>query len=109
LDEKAIIESVEKTGRVIVVDSGWQSFGVSGEILALISEKAWSSLKCAPCRLALPNAPTPTSWALANHYYPKARDIVNLVRKMFGLAPLSGKEPAAVPMDVPDKTFTGPF
>jgi len=112
LDEKTIIESVKKTGKVIVADSGWQSFGVSGEVLALISEKAWRSLKCAPRRIAFPDAPTPTSWALSNHYYPGTADIVNVARKMFGLATLSQKESGVfcdVPMDVPDKTFTGPF
>ena len=112
LDEKTILESVKKTGRVIVIDSGWQSFGVSGEILAFISEKMWGFLKCAPCRLAFPDVPTPTSWVLAKHYYPKACDIVNSARMMFGLPLLSDQEQGIssdAPLDVPDKTFKGPF
>ncbi|MBU1912402.1 MAG: alpha-ketoacid dehydrogenase subunit beta, partial [Candidatus Omnitrophica bacterium] len=112
LDESAIIRSIEKTHRVIVVEDAWQSFGVSAEILALISKKSWGTLKCAPCRLTFPDVPTPTSWALANHYYPKARDIVDSARTMFGLPLLSDKELGIfpdTPMDVPDKTFKGPF
>jgi len=112
LDDKTIIESVKKTGRALVADGAWKSFGISAEILTLIYEKAWGSLKCAPCRLTFPDTPTPTSWALANNYYPRTGDIVNTARKIFGLAALSPEElgiPCDTPMDVPDKTFIGPF
>ncbi len=112
LDESTILESVNKTGRLLVVDGAWRSFGVSAEIVALAAEKMHSRLKSAPVRVAFPDVPTPTSRALANHYYPRAIDIVNAVRKMFDLAEIS--EEAAgissdIPLDVPDKAFTGPF
>lgn len=112
LDQDAIMKSIRKTGRLIVVDGASNSFGVSAEIIAVVSENSWGMLKCAPRRLAFPDVPTPTSWALANHYYPKAGDIVNAAREMFNLSLLSSEELGIcfdVPMDVPDKTFKGPF
>jgi len=112
LDKNTIEESVRKTGRLIVVDGGWESFGISAEVLALAVSNLFGSFKCAPGRIAFPDVSTPTSWALANHYYSKTSDIVNAARKMFGLPLLSDKEFGIsfdAPMDVPDKAFRGPF
>jgi pyruvate/2-oxoglutarate/acetoin dehydrogenase E1 component len=112
MDEDLIIDSVSKTGRLLVVDGAWHSFGVAAEILALVAEKAYGSLKCAPQRVTFPDAPTPTSWAMANHYYPKAVNIINTVRKIFGLPEQTEEQLGIfqdIPLDVPDKTFTGPF
>jgi len=112
LDEKTIISSVNKTGRLLAVDGAWRSFGVSAEIIALAAEKCIGALKCAPKRITLPDSPAPTSWALANHYYPRAVDIVEEAALMMNipekaLAELDrGKD---MPLDVPDKSFTGPF
>jgi len=112
LDENSIIDSVKKTGRLLVVDGAWKSFGVSAEIISVISEKAHKFLRSAPVRVAFPDVPTPTSYALANHYYPIAVDIVNAAGNMFSL-PNRGEEELNIihetPLDVPDKAFTGPF
>jgi pyruvate dehydrogenase E1 component beta subunit len=112
LDQDMIMQSVRKTGRLIVVDGAWVSFGVSAEILALVSVNLFGKLKCAPKRIAFPDLPTPTSRALADHYYPRASDIINSARGMFGLSVISDKDLSVfcdIPMDVPDKTFKGPF
>lgn len=112
LDENTILDSVKKTGRLIVLDGAWRSFGVSAEILALVAEKNYGLLKCAPQRLAHPDIPTPTSWALADHYYPRSINIVNAVRAIFNLPQQSEEELGIyhdTPLDVPDKAFTGPF
>jgi len=112
LDEDSILNSIKKTGRLVAVDGAWRSFGVTAEILALAIEKCYGALKCAPKRIAFPDAPTPTSWALANCYYPRAVDIVNTVKAMFGMAETPDKDKDSycnVPLDVPDKSFTGPF
>jgi pyruvate dehydrogenase E1 component beta subunit len=112
LDEKIIVESVSKTGRLLVADGAWKSFGVSAEIIALAAEKIGNKLKAAPVRVALPDVPTPTSRALANHYYPRAIDIVNAAFGMFGKPEKTEKDLGIfhdVPLDVPDKAFTGPF
>lgn len=112
LDELTIERSVRKTGRLIIVDGAWRSFGVAAEILAQVAEKAYKSLKCAPVRITFPDVPTPTSWALANHYYPQVKDIINTVRKMLKLNQPSRKRSGEVldkPLDVPDAAFKGPF
>jgi len=112
LDEKLILDSVRKTGRLLVVDGAWRSFGVAAEIIAMVTEKVHALLKAAPARVAFPDVPTPTSWALANHYYPKSIDIVNAVRRMLDLPEKTEEELGIfydVPLDVPDKAFTGPF
>lgn len=112
LDQDMIKDSVRKTGRLIVVDGAWESFGVSAEILALTVSNLFGSLKCAPVRIAFPDVPTPTSWALANHYYPNSIDIINAARNILQL---SKKEVEGFgikqdrPRDVPDNSFTGPF
>ncbi|MBT9141754.1 MAG: Acetoin:2,6-dichlorophenolindophenol oxidoreductase subunit beta [Syntrophomonadaceae bacterium] len=111
LDEALILESVRKTGRLIVADTGWQTGGFSAEVVAQIAEEAFSDLKSPPRRVALPDCPTPTTPALANHYYPRAVHIVATIRGMLGLNTddsLSHLE-TSVPLDVPDKSFTGPF
>ena len=112
LDEDSILSSVKKTGRLVVVDGAWRSFGVAGEILALAAEKCYGALKCAPKRIAFSDAPTPTSWALANCYYPQVADIVKAVKEMLGRSKAPNKNKASyrkVPLDVPDESFTGPF
>ncbi|MFH1760402.1 MAG: transketolase C-terminal domain-containing protein [bacterium] len=112
LDEDSVLDSVKKTGRLLAAESAWQTLSFSTEILALVSEKAFGALKCAPVRVTFPDVPAPTSPALANHFYPRFHHIVNTARKLFGLAPCTQNEPglaADIPLDIPDKSFKGPF
>jgi pyruvate/2-oxoglutarate/acetoin dehydrogenase E1 component len=112
LDVEAVIESAQKTGRVIVADPGWASFGLAAEIISLISENVYSALKQPPVRITYPDTPTPTSWELSRYYYPRPIDIVNAARRLMGLKETSEKEMGFqqnMPLDIPDKSFTGPF
>ena len=68
LDRETIIESVKKTGRLIVVDEDYHSYGMTGEIIATVAE-AGIPLKAAPQRVAYPDIPIPFTrpmeqWAL---------------------------------------------
>jgi acetoin:2,6-dichlorophenolindophenol oxidoreductase subunit beta len=110
LDTETILNSVRKTGRLLVSDTSWTQFGVSAEIVALATEQAFSSLKGAPRRVALPDAPTPTSHAVARDYYPRAVDLYRTACEMLEL-PFQNPEPSllSTQLDVPDKSFTGPF
>jgi len=94
LDEDAILCSVKKTGRLVVVDGAYRSFGVAAEVLALAAEKGFDILKCAPRRVAFADTLTSTSWALANHYYPRAIDIAEAVKEMFNISGVSIRMPA---------------
>ena len=111
LDISLIVESVHKTGRLIVADTAWKTGGFGAEIVARVAEDAFSHLKCPPSRVGLPDCPTPTTRALANRYYPRAVDIASTAMAMLGLHAQQAisDEATSVPLDVPDMTFTGPF
>lgn len=73
-----ILESVKKTGRLLVVDGDWASCGMASEIITSVLEKIdISALKNSPKRITLPNSPAPTSKALEKLYYIKESDIVD--------------------------------
>jgi pyruvate dehydrogenase E1 component beta subunit len=82
LDREMILASVRKTGRLVVADVGWKSFGVSAEIAALVSDEAFDALKAPIQRVALPDCPAPASKVLEDAYYRTADDIVKTVRKL---------------------------
>ena len=111
LDTELIIESVKKTGHVIVVDTGWKMCGFGSEVIARVVENAFHELKSPPQRIGLSDYPTPTSPALTKNCYPQAVDIAQVACKMLGISNdiLNIKEDNTIPSDVPDKNFTGPF
>ena len=82
LDEKIILESVKKTGKILVVDTGWQMGGVCGEIGCLVAEKAFSSLKAPVRRMGLPDVPTPAGFTLEQFLYPDVQRISGLIKEM---------------------------
>lgn len=72
-----IVSSVIKTGRLLVLDVGWKSCGVSSEVLAATVELIPpSTLLKAPIRLTLPSAPAPSSSSLESNYYFSLDDVV---------------------------------
>jgi len=84
LDVDLIVESVKKTTRLLVVDSGWLSAGFSAEILASIVERLpVGLLSSSPARIALPDAPAPTSRVLEKAYYTSVEEVVNAAKRMF--------------------------
>jgi len=80
LDEEIILESVKKTGRLVVADGGWRTCGLASEVSALVSEKAFGCLKAAVVRLTLPDCPAPASATLEKAYYNTSANIVHVVR-----------------------------
>ena len=66
LDDRIILESVRKTGRLVVADTGWLTAGFCTEVITRVVEKAFKYIKSPPKRLALSDCPTPTSPAVAN-------------------------------------------
>lgn len=111
LDDSLLVESVRKTGRLVVADTGWTSFGISAEIVSLIVEKVFHELKGPPKRIGLPDCPTPTSHALTEHYYPRSMHIMNAVRSLMNKEEISKLTFGSShhPLDVPDHSFIGPF
>jgi pyruvate/2-oxoglutarate/acetoin dehydrogenase E1 component len=73
-----IITSVNKTKNLLVVDSGTLTSGFSAEIISKVVESISVDLLCnKPKRIALPDAPAPTSRLLEKNYYIETEDIVN--------------------------------
>ena len=111
LDRSLIIESVRRTGHLVVADTAWSSAGMSAEILAVVSESAFGALKAAPRRVCFPDCPTPTSPNLAAEFYPRSGHVVAAVREVVGL-PADSRDflvPVGVELDKPNPAFTGPF
>jgi acetoin:2,6-dichlorophenolindophenol oxidoreductase subunit beta len=84
LDKDLILESVKKTGRLVVCDGGWRSFGMAGEIEAVVFEEAFEFMKGAPKRVTLPDIPAPAARTLEKGYYPTVADIVKAVQAVVG-------------------------
>lgn len=84
LDVSEIVESVKRTGRLVVADGDWSNCGIAGEVIAKVCEQVpVSKLKANPVRLTLPDAPAPTSKALEQDYYLRAEHVLNAVTKLF--------------------------
>ena len=83
IDAQAVIESVKKTGRLIVADGGWAACGVSAEVAAIVAESdAVNHLKVPVKRVALPPAPAPTASTLEQAYFHGAEDIIAAARDL---------------------------
>jgi acetoin:2,6-dichlorophenolindophenol oxidoreductase subunit beta len=82
LDRETLVDSVKKTSRCLVVDQGYQSFGVTAEIAALIGEQAFYSLDGPVRRLGAADVPIPFSPILEDQTVPTTESIVNLARAM---------------------------
>ena len=111
LDETLILRSVQKTGRLVIADTGWKTCGFSAEIAAMVAEKEFASLKAPIRRVALPDIPTPTSSVLEQIFYPGPREIVRAVCEVMSLpegnlAELSSSHEKTTS---PGKPFVGPF
>lgn len=80
LDRDAIVRSVTKTGRLIVVDEDYQSFGLSGEIIAVVAEHDPTLLKSVS-RVCVPDVPIPYARELEYAVLPTPARIEAAVRE----------------------------
>jgi pyruvate/2-oxoglutarate/acetoin dehydrogenase E1 component len=80
-DADTVVASVQRTGRLVVVDAAWRSFGITAEIAATVGERAFGALRAPIERVALPDVPAPMSASLEQAYYLKTDDIVAAVRR----------------------------
>ena len=82
LDEKIIIDSLQKTGRILIVDTGWEMGGVCAEIGCMVAEKGFSFLKGPVRRLGLSDIPSPAGFTLEQYYYPDVKKITHVIKDM---------------------------
>jgi len=79
-DEEAVLASVRKTGRLVVVHEASRTAGFGAEIAATVAEKAFDALKAPVVRLAGPDAPAASSWVLEQAFVPQADAIAAAAR-----------------------------
>lgn len=84
MDEEAILRSVQKTGRLVVVDEDYERCGFSAEVAAVAAEKAFKHLTSPVIRVATPNVPIPFSPVLEKHLLPSTDKIVRAVYSLLG-------------------------
>lgn len=86
LDRAAVLKSVVKTGRLLVADEDYLSFGLSGELAALVAENLDTvALKAPVRRLAVPDVPIPFSRPLEQFVIPQVENIAASVRGLMNL------------------------
>ena len=81
-NDHKILNSAKKTGRVVVVDEGHQNFGVTAEIAARISEKAFYYLDAPVIRMGAMDVPVPFSPVLEDLTVPTAEKVASNARKI---------------------------
>ena len=82
LDKEAILESVKKTGRLLVADEGPKTCGVAGEIAAIVAEEGLFYLKAPVARVCSPDTPVPFSPPLEKAYIPDEKNLLPAVRRL---------------------------
>ena len=82
MDVEAIVKSVKKTGAMMAVESGFPSFGVSAEVMALTCEYAFDYLNAPPIRVTGAEVPTPYAQKLEEMSFPSESLIANQAAKL---------------------------
>ncbi len=82
LDDEAILATVRKTRRVVIVDEGWRSGGISAEIMARIHEQAFYELDVPMERVCAAEVPIPYAKQLEDAALPQVEDIVAAAQKV---------------------------
>ena len=105
-----IVDSVCKTGRLLIADTSWRAYGVAAEICRIVCEGAPSALKAPVVTLGMAPAPCPTAKTLEDIYYPDLHQFCDAICKL-----VTGSDQHSI--DLPEKKsmtdtykhFRGPF
>jgi pyruvate dehydrogenase E1 component beta subunit len=87
LDERTILDSVAKTGHLVIADEGRLRCGVASEIAATVAEHGFESLKAPPARVARLDAPVPGNQIQEAYIAPSAEKIVAAAKQIVGEVP----------------------
>src|SRR5438445_11955466 len=85
LDKETLIESAKKTSRAIVVDEGYERYGVTAELAAVIADGAFYYLDAPVKRMGAMDVPVPFSPASEDLTVPTAGSVVELAKTLCGL------------------------
>tara|TARA_B100001175_G_C19404852_1_gene588140 strand:+ start:12 stop:1058 length:1047 start_codon:yes stop_codon:yes gene_type:complete len=111
IDWDTIYKSVNKTGRLIAIDTGSHNLSIASEIISMVIDKCWTKLKNKPIKIGMPDQIQPTSFALTKNFYPNYITIVKEVSKLinFNLDLKSIEKKQESKHDIPGPWFKGPF
>lgn len=116
LDSQTVIDSVKKTGRLIVADTAHKTGSIAAELISQVVEAAFKSFKAAPIRVCSPDFPTPTAPSMTKDYYPTPLTIAEAVLKMLRKDRKTKSYQELVNAitrqgmhDIPNREFKGPF
>jgi pyruvate dehydrogenase E1 component beta subunit len=113
LDWNMIFKSVNKTKKLICLDTGFSTNSVSSDIISKVCERFSKNLKMNPVNLAMRDIPDPTSRALSNKLYLRADKLASFVLKKFGKKFSKSKLKKELTinsfLDIPGDNFKGPF
>lgn len=109
-DHEMILESVARTGRLLVADTSWLPYGVAAEVCRIIATSNPGLLKAPVVTLGMAHAPCPTAKSLEDIYYPSLRDLMAAIIRL-----VKGADDPTI--ELPDersmadfyKKFRGPF
>ena len=82
IDMDTIIHSVNKTGKLMVVEGDWRSFGIASEIIASVCESEKCNLDKPPLRLCYPDSHTPMSSFLEDKFYINENNIIQAIKQI---------------------------
>ena len=82
LDRPAVVDSVKKTNKVMIVHEDTRTGGIGGEIAAILNEEAFEHLDGPVIRVASPDTPVPSAPAMEDAFLPSVADIVQAATKL---------------------------
>jgi pyruvate dehydrogenase E1 component beta subunit len=85
LDIGAVLESVQRTHRVVVADEGWATGSLAGEIIAQVAERGFYDLDAPPARVCSEEVPVPYAEHMERAALPRADGIAEAIRRVIGV------------------------
>src|SRR5439155_23603757 len=82
LDRAAVVDSVKKTNKVMIVHEDTRTGGIGGEIAAIVNEEAFEHLDGPVIRVTSPDTPVPSAPAMEDAFLPSVADIVQAATKL---------------------------
>jgi pyruvate dehydrogenase E1 component beta subunit len=82
LDRETVLRSLEKTGKILIVQEAWPNCSVSSEVAAAVAMEGVEFLDSPVRRITAREAPIPFSPVLENHVLPQTEDIIQAVKEM---------------------------
>ena len=82
MDKTTVLESVKKTGKVILLHEDTRTGGFAGELAALIAEEVFEYLDGPVMRITAPDTPIPYSPPLEEFFLPKTSDVIRVARHL---------------------------